>query len=215
MADGDFFYSKMPKTGAEAALERAKRKRDQSAQRAYCPIMEVRQRLSDETRDAVVGLLLEENPADSRDAQVILEADPATNDDPDALDLLGVALRSQGQFSAAKDVTERAMRLKNARSLAQLAAIHFDLGEIDLAVKFAREAVSNNPQIPQAWINYLHGLAKQENTDQLQREWERLGVEFPTWRSNETFVDQLTRDVVMVLGPQNPLARQLINEIGE
>ncbi|MBR1191463.1 hypothetical protein [Bradyrhizobium sp. AUGA SZCCT0160] len=203
------------KNGPEDALARAKRKRAQSAQRAYCPIMEVRQRLSDETRDAVAGLLLEENPADAHDAQVILEADPATNDDPDALDLLGVSLRSQGKFIAAKEVTERAMRLKNARSLAQLAAIHFDLGEIDLAVKLAREAVSNNSHIPQAWINYLHGLAKQANTDQLQREWERLGVEFPTWRSNVTFVDQLTRDVVMVLGPESPVARQLIKEIGE
>jgi tetratricopeptide (TPR) repeat protein len=202
-------------SGPEDALARAKRKRAQRAQRDYCPIMEVRQRLSDETREAVAGLLLEENPADAHDAQEILEADPATNDDPDALDLLGVALRSQGKFIAAKEVTERAMRLKNARSLAQLAAIHFDLGEIDLAVKFAREAVSNNSQIPHAWINYLHGLAKQGATDQLQREWERLSVEFPTWRSNDTFVDQLTRDVVMVLGPQSPLARQLIEEIGE
>jgi tetratricopeptide (TPR) repeat protein len=202
------------KTDAEDALARAKRKRAQREQRDYCPIMEVRQRLSDETREIVVGLLLEEHPQDARDAEEILEADAATQDDPDALDLLGVALRSQGKFSAARDVTERAMRLKNARSLAQLAAIHFNLGEVDRAVDLAREAVKNNPRIPQAWINYLHGLAKQGNAEQLRHAWERLRVDFPAWRSNATFVDQLRRDVVMVLGPQSPEARQLIKEIG-
>jgi tetratricopeptide (TPR) repeat protein len=201
--------------GAAGAFARAKRKRSQRAQRAYCPIMEVRQRLSDDVREAVVDLLLEETSEDARDAEVILEADPATKDDPDALDLLGVALRSQGKFGAARDVTERSMRLKNARSLAQLAAIHFDLGEVERAVTFSREAVSNNPQIPQAWINYLHGLAKLGSADELRRAWERMHAEFPAWRSNPTFVDQLTRDVVMVLGPHSPEARQLIKEIGE
>jgi hypothetical protein len=48
--------------GPEDAFARAKRKRAQRAQRDYCPIVEVRQRLSDETRDVVVGLLLERIP---------------------------------------------------------------------------------------------------------------------------------------------------------
>jgi tetratricopeptide (TPR) repeat protein len=202
-------------TAGEDALARAKRKRAQRAQRDYCPIMEVRQRLSDDTRELVVGLLLEENPDDARDAEEILKADPATNDDPDALDLLGCALRSQEKFSAAKEVTERGMRLKNSRSLAQLAAIHFDLGEVDRAVDLALEAVNNNARIPQAWINFLHGLAKQGNGIQLEQAWHRLNTEFPEWRSNPIFVNQLKRDVVMVLGPQSPQARQLIIEIGD
>jgi tetratricopeptide (TPR) repeat protein len=202
-------------TPAEAALARARRKRAQRVQRGYCPIMEVRQRLSDDTRELVVGLLLEENPEDSKDAEEILKADPATDDDPDALDLLGVALRSQGNFGAAKDVTQRSLLLKKSRSLAQLAAIHFDLGEVDQATAVAEEAVNNNGRIPQAWINFLHGLAKQGNTIRLEQMWHRLAAEFPTWRSNATFVDQLKRDVVMVLGPENKLAQRIILEIEE
>jgi tetratricopeptide (TPR) repeat protein len=202
-------------TPAEKALVRAERRRAQAQQRAYCPIMEVRRRLADGVRAKVVTLLLEENPDDAAMAERILRHDEATEDDPDALDLLGYALKNQGKFEEAKDATERGIRLKNARSLAQIAAIHFDLGQVAAGVTAAEHAVDCNGCIPQAWANYLHGLAKQRDYSALDAVWQRMKAEFPDWRRNPVLVDQLERDIVMVLAADGHAIRNIILDIEE
>jgi tetratricopeptide (TPR) repeat protein len=202
-------------TLAEEALARAHRRRAQARQRSYCPIMEVRRRLTDAVRAEVADLLLQENPEDAAEAERILRNDQATEDDPDALDLLGYALKNQGRFPEAKEATERGMRLKNARSLAQLAALHFDLGEANEGVIVARRAAESNGRIPQAWANYLHGLAKLSDYAELEAAWQRMKTEFPDWHCNRVLVDQLERDVVMVLAADSPRIRNIILDISE
>jgi tetratricopeptide (TPR) repeat protein len=105
----------------------------------------------------------------------LLAADPALAEEqareilnvvsgnPDALILLGAALRRQGKAIAAHDVLEpvAALHANSPAAHFELGLVLSDLGENDLAIRSLSRAVKLNRKHPQAWraLGDLHTLA--------------------------------------------------------
>jgi len=171
----------------------------QAAWDRYSPTTPPPGRVPDVTVDQAISEFANGSKALAHD---ILQSHPNTMSDANALNALGVMQMSLEHYDAATETLERAVALLDQRkaiTLANLATVEIYKRNWHGAESLAEQSIKASSSIPHGWINLLFILARTEQYDELEKNFERMDTEFANWRASEEILLGVRNDILPML----------------
>jgi tetratricopeptide (TPR) repeat protein len=156
-------------------------------------------------------------PPDPVLAENLLRARPETEHDPDALLALGLSLARQDRHEDALTTYNRAFnvyRRWGAKIETNVSASLIECRRYEEACVAARAALSVNVESSSAWSNLFYSLVKLGHRTELEKALHDLDTLVPGWTTMAAFVKRVTADVIVLLGRNDPLSKQLCQKFG-
>jgi tetratricopeptide (TPR) repeat protein len=135
-------------------------------------------------------------------AYEILRGHPNADGDANALNALGVMETFLEDYDAASESLGRALELLDQRkaiALANLATVRIYQRNWTEAESLSVQATKAGPVIPHGWINLLFILARTEQYEKLEANFDKMDVDFVEWRTCDELVTRIREDTLPAL----------------